>query len=247
MSASRPQWTMRWNSPCNWRSTGLTMMRAGPVRMLFLTSAMTKPERAPPGVPPAAWRRGRRATATVLGQQAARSTSTATTTSCVGFATWEPAAASQSGITSGCSCSPRRRTAGCGFSPTRWSRLRVGRPRRPPGVGSRRNGCGRAMDDGLTSSCPAFGLPFRPTFISCRSMDAWASAAKVRPKETLPPADVNLPCGRAWWLWETSTPGNSSLIIFIRKHVSRRRRRIRSLSGRANWPSQKRSREERHV
>ena len=51
MPASRPPWTMRWNSPCNWRFTGLTMMRAGPARMLFLTTAMTKPGQAPPGVP----------------------------------------------------------------------------------------------------------------------------------------------------------------------------------------------------
>ena len=40
---------------------------------------------------------------------------------------WAPVAASQSASTSGCSCFPRRQTAGCGLSPTKWSRLRMRR------------------------------------------------------------------------------------------------------------------------
>ena len=49
---------------------------------------------------------------------------TTRTMSCGGFATRATGAASQSASTSGCSCSPRRQTVGCGSSPTTW-------PRRP--------------------------------------------------------------------------------------------------------------------
>ena len=38
-----PQEGDGWDPAWNWRFTGLTMMRAGPARMLFLTTAMTRP------------------------------------------------------------------------------------------------------------------------------------------------------------------------------------------------------------